>query len=44
MGQVLSVTFLVGLIAATLRVATPLVYASIGEVFTERAGILEPGY
>jgi simple sugar transport system permease protein len=43
MDQVLSVTFLVGLIAATLRVATPLVYATIGEVFTERSGILNLG-
>ncbi len=43
MEQVLSVTFLVGLIAATLRVATPLVYAAVGEVFTERAGILNLG-
>jgi general nucleoside transport system permease protein len=43
MEQVLSVTFLVGLIAATLRVATPLVYAAIGEVFIERAGILNLG-
>ncbi len=37
------VTFLIGLIAATLRVATPLVYGSIGEVITERAGILNLG-
>jgi simple sugar transport system permease protein len=36
-------TFLVGLIAATLRVATPLIYATIGEVYTERAGILNLG-
>jgi simple sugar transport system permease protein len=43
MDQILSASFLVGLIAATLRVATPLVYASIGEVFTERAGILNLG-
>ena len=43
MEQTLSVTFLIGLITATLRVATPLVYASIGEVFTERAGILNLG-
>jgi simple sugar transport system permease protein len=34
---------LVGLIAATLRVATPLVYGTIGEVITERAGILNLG-
>ena len=43
MENILSMTFLVGLIAATLRVATPLVYASLGEVFTERAGILNLG-
>lgn len=43
MESILSLTFLVGLIAATLRVATPLVFATIGEVFTERAGILNLG-
>jgi general nucleoside transport system permease protein len=41
--SILSLTFLVGLIAATLRVATPLVFASIGEVLTERTGILNLG-
>ena len=39
----LFLTFLVGLIAATLRVATPLIFATIGEVYTERAGILNLG-
>ncbi|MDX1664420.1 MAG: ABC transporter permease [Candidatus Promineifilaceae bacterium] len=43
METVLSATFLVGLIAATLRVATPLLYATVGELFTERAGILNLG-
>lgn len=43
METALTLTFLVGLIAATLRVATPLVFASIGEVFTERSGILNLG-
>ena len=43
MENILSLTFLVGLIAATLRVATPLVYATLGEVLTERAGILNLG-
>jgi len=36
-------TFLVGLTAATLRVATPLVFGTLGEVFAERAGILNLG-
>lgn len=35
--------FIIGLIAATLRVATPLILASIGEVFTERSGVLNLG-
>ena len=39
----LFLTFLVGLIGATLRVATPLIYATIGEVYTERGGILNLG-
>jgi simple sugar transport system permease protein len=43
MENILSMSFLVGLIAATLRVATPLVFATIGEVFTERSGILNLG-
>lgn len=36
-------TFLVGLIAATLRVATPLVLGTIGEIYNERAGVLNLG-
>ena len=43
MEDTLTITFLVGLIAATLRVATPLIYASIGEVLVERSGILNLG-
>lgn len=43
MNDLLSTTFLVGLIAATLRVATPLVFGTVGEVITERAGILNLG-
>jgi simple sugar transport system permease protein len=39
----LFLTFLIGLIAATFRVATPLVYGTIGELYTERAGILNLG-
>lgn len=37
------VTFMILLIAATLRVATPLIYATLGELFSERAGILNLG-
>ena len=36
-------TLLVSLIAATLRVATPLIFATLGELFCERAGILNLG-
>lgn len=36
-------TFLVNLIAATLRVATPLLLAAIGETYVERAGVLNLG-
>ncbi len=35
--------FLVGLIAATLRVATPLILGTLGELFSERSGILNLG-
>jgi len=35
--------FLVNLLAATLRVATPLIFATLGELFCERAGILNLG-
>jgi general nucleoside transport system permease protein len=35
--------FLIGLFAATLRVATPLIFGTLGELFSERAGILNLG-
>jgi ABC-type uncharacterized transport system permease subunit len=35
--------FIVGLLAATLRVATPLIFATLGELFCERSGILNLG-
>ena len=35
--------FLINLIAATLRVSTPIMLAAIGETFSERAGILNLG-
>lgn len=36
-------TFLIGLTAATLRVATPLIFGTLGELFCERAGVLNLG-
>ena len=36
-------TFLVDLIAATLRNATPLVYGAVGETYAERSGVLNLG-
>ena len=35
--------FLIGLVAAALRVATPLILGTLGELFSERAGILNLG-
>ena len=34
---------IIGLLAATLRVATPLILGTLGELFAERAGILNLG-
>lgn len=35
--------FIVGFLAATLRIATPLIFGTLGELFCERAGILNLG-
>jgi ABC-type uncharacterized transport system permease subunit len=35
--------FVVGMLAASVRLATPILLAALGEVFTERAGILNLG-
>ena len=43
MDQILTTTFFVGLIAATLRIATPLLFATVGEVLTEKSGVLNLG-
>lgn len=41
--QIFSVTFLTGFLAATLRIMTPILIAALGEMVTERAGILNLG-
>ena len=41
--SVLSLTFLAALLAAALRFGTPLLLAALGEIFTERSGILNLG-
>lgn len=35
--------FVIGLLAATIRVATPILYAALGEMIAEKAGILNLG-
>ena len=43
MDDMISLTFLATLVGAAWRLATPLIFASIGEVFSERAGVLNIG-
>lgn len=43
MRDILSVTFAIGLLSATLRMATPLIFATLGELFCERSGVLNLG-
>ncbi len=39
--DILNQTFLVGVLAAGVRLATPILLAALGEVFAERAGVLK---
>ncbi len=43
MKEFLTTGFLIGLLSATLRMATPLIIATLGETFSERSGILNLG-
>jgi general nucleoside transport system permease protein len=41
--EFLSGTFITGLLAAMLRMATPIIFAMLGEIITERSGVLNLG-
>lgn len=41
--SMLEQTFWIGLLAATLRLAVPILYAALGELITERSGVLNIG-
>ena len=43
MSELLSQTIIISVLAATVRIATPLIFAALGELITERAGILNLG-
>lgn len=43
MQDLLTVSFITGLLAATMRMATPLIFATMGEILSERAGVLNLG-
>ncbi|RUU15417.1 ABC transporter permease, partial [Mesorhizobium sp. M6A.T.Ca.TU.002.02.2.1] len=43
MSVVLEQIFQVGFLAAIIRIATPLAFATLGEMFSERAGVLNLG-
>lgn len=41
--ELISLSFIVGLFSASIRLAVPILYAALGETFSERAGILNLG-
>ena len=43
MGDIFTVTVIVGLFSGMIRMATPILFAAIGEMVTERSGILNLG-
>ncbi|MBA7672861.1 hypothetical protein ES703_81048 [subsurface metagenome] len=42
-GEILNIAFITGLIGATMRMATPIIFATIGEILVERSGVLNLG-
>jgi general nucleoside transport system permease protein len=43
MDQILQTAFVSGLIGATMRMATPIIFATLGEILAERSGVLNLG-
>jgi general nucleoside transport system permease protein len=43
MSELLNVAFISGLIGATMRMATPIIFATLGEILAERSGVLNLG-
>ena len=43
MSELLDIAFISGLIGATIRMATPIIFATLGEILSERAGVLNLG-
>jgi hypothetical protein len=43
MGEMLDIAFISGLIGATMRMATPIIFATLGEILAERSGVLNLG-
>ena len=43
MEEIISQIFQVGFFTAIIRIATPFVFATIGELFAERSGVLNLG-
>ncbi len=41
--KILNASFLIGLGAATIRMATPILFATVGEIIAERSGVLNLG-
>ena len=43
MGEIFNIAFISGLIGATMRMATPIIFATLGEILAERSGVLNLG-
>lgn len=39
LNEIFSVSFLVSLLAGTIRLATPILMPALGQIYTQRAGI-----